>query len=60
MVIAHRLSTIMRADRVVMLDAGRVVADGTFASLRDREPLAGLLADQLSAHRHVHPGNAER
>ncbi|MGK5671292.1 thiol reductant ABC exporter subunit CydC [Micromonospora sp. URMC 106] len=63
MVIAHRLSTIMRADRVVMLDAGRVVADGTFDSLRDREPLAGLLADQLSAHRQAHPrqpGKGER
>jgi ABC-type multidrug transport system fused ATPase/permease subunit len=56
LVIAHRLSTIMRADRVVMLDAGRVVADGTFEDLRDRQPLAGLLADQLSVHRHApHP-----
>ena len=32
-VIAHRLSTIRRADRVVMLDAGRIVDTGTFESL---------------------------
>lgn len=56
LVIAHRLSTIMRADRVVMLDAGRVVADGTFRDLRDRQPLARLLADQLPVDRHApHP-----
>ncbi|MER7332713.1 MULTISPECIES: thiol reductant ABC exporter subunit CydC [unclassified Micromonospora] len=60
LVIAHRLSTIMRADRVVMLQAGRVVAEGSFDSLREREPLAGLLADQLSAHRHTHPADSER
>ncbi|TDC83920.1 thiol reductant ABC exporter subunit CydC [Micromonospora sp. KC606] len=53
LVVAHRLSTIMRADRVVMLDAGRVVADGAFDRLRDRQPLAGLLADQLPGHRQA-------
>jgi ATP-binding cassette, subfamily B, bacterial len=32
-VIAHRLRSAQRADRVVMIDAGRIVADGTHQSL---------------------------
>ncbi len=32
-VIAHRLSTLMHADRIVVLDRGRVVQDGTHESL---------------------------
>ncbi|MER5785137.1 ABC transporter ATP-binding protein [Streptomyces mobaraensis] len=33
LVVAHRLTTAARADRVVVLDAGRVVEDGTHAEL---------------------------
>jgi HlyD family secretion protein len=32
--IAHRVTTIQAADYVIMLDAGRVVGEGTFAELR--------------------------
>jgi ATP-binding cassette subfamily B protein len=32
-VIAHRLSTLMHADRIVVLDRGRVIQDGTHESL---------------------------
>ena len=37
-VIAHRLSTISLADRVVLLDGGKVAADGTHAELMATEP----------------------
>ena len=37
-VIAHRLSTIALADRVLLLEGGRIVADGTHAELMAGEP----------------------
>jgi ATP-binding cassette, subfamily B, bacterial len=37
-VIAHRPATIALADRVVLIDGGRVVAEGTHASLLGTEP----------------------
>ena len=37
-VIAHRLSTIALADRVLLLEGGRIVADGTHAGLMASEP----------------------
>jgi ATP-binding cassette subfamily B protein len=39
LVVAHRLSTIGLADRVVLLDEGRIVADGTHAELLESTPL---------------------
>ncbi len=47
LVIAHRLSTVQRADHLLVLDSGRLVEHGTFASLRD----AGGLFARL--HRHA-------
>ena len=38
LVIAHRLSTINLAERVVLVDGGRIVADGTHAGLMATEP----------------------
>jgi ATP-binding cassette subfamily B protein len=32
-VIAHRLSTVMHADRILVLDEGRVIQEGTHATL---------------------------
>ncbi|WP_051717783.1 ABC transporter ATP-binding protein [Streptomyces megasporus] len=37
LVVAHRLTTAARADRVVVLDRGRVVEDGTHAELLERD-----------------------
>ena len=45
MVIAHRLSTIRDADRIVALEDGRVVEQGTHAKLAAN---AGLYARLLS------------
>ncbi|MCU1489462.1 MAG: transporter related protein [Acidimicrobiaceae bacterium] len=38
LVIAHRLSTIALADRVVLLEGGRIVASGTHSELMESEP----------------------
>ena len=48
LVIAHRLSTISRFERVVVLEAGRVVADGPLAVVLDQCPaFRRLFGEQL-------------
>jgi subfamily B ATP-binding cassette protein MsbA len=44
LIIAHRLSTVRRADRVVVLERGRVVEEGTHASLIEQGGLFARLA----------------
>jgi ATP-binding cassette subfamily B protein len=52
LIVAHRLSTISLADRVLLMEAGRVIADGTHASLLATEPrYAEVLAAQEVATR---------
>jgi len=49
LIIAHRLSTISLADRVILLDGGQIVADGTHAELLATTPLyAEVLAQAAS------------
>ena len=38
-VIAHRLSTIMKMDRIVVIDLGKIIAEGTHAELLAKEGL---------------------
>jgi ABC-type multidrug transport system ATPase subunit len=38
LIIAHRLSTISLADRVAVVEGGRVIAEGTHAELLATEP----------------------
>jgi subfamily B ATP-binding cassette protein MsbA len=48
LVIAHRLSTIRNANRIVVLDNGRAVEQGTHAELLARDGLySHLIASQL-------------
>lgn len=49
-VVAHRLSTIERADRIVVLENGRVVEVGPHAELLERKGLyASLYRIQFAA-----------
>ena len=44
LIIAHRLATVMGADRIIVLDGGIVVAEGTHSSLVRDDPLYRRLA----------------
>lgn len=45
LVIAHRLATVMNADRIVVLNGGKIEASGTHAQLMESSPLYKRLAE---------------
>jgi ATP-binding cassette subfamily B protein len=51
-VIAHRLSTIHLAERVVLLEDGRIVADGTHEDLMANEPRYAAVLATVEEHEH--------
>ncbi|MGP0030861.1 MAG: ABC transporter ATP-binding protein [Acidimicrobiales bacterium] len=53
LIIAHRLSTISLADRVVLLDGGRIVADGTHAELLASTPLYSEVLAQAASEEQL-------
>jgi ATP-binding cassette subfamily B protein len=43
-VIAHRLATVLKADRILVMDGGRIVEEGTHASLVKKGGIYARLA----------------
>jgi ATP-binding cassette subfamily B protein len=56
LIVAHRLSTISLADRVVLLDEGRIVADGTHSELLASTPLYAEVLAQANEAESLSPG----
>jgi ATP-binding cassette subfamily B protein len=54
-VIAQRISTVMSADKILVLDKGKVVAQGKHADLMENEPIyAEIYNSQILAYEHEH------
>ena len=45
LVIAHRLATVLKADRIIVMDEGRIVETGTHKQLLKNKGLYARLAD---------------
>jgi ATP-binding cassette subfamily B protein len=55
LIIAHRLATVMNVDSIIVLEAGKLIAQGTHRELMDENPLYARLANlqftEPNAHR---------
>ena len=59
-VIAQRISTVMSADKILVLDKGRVVAQGKHADLMENEPIyAEIYNSQILAYEAEHSQTSE-
>ncbi|MDO5132361.1 MAG: NHLP bacteriocin export ABC transporter permease/ATPase subunit [Eubacteriales bacterium] len=56
-VIAHRLSTIRHCDRILVLDGGRIVEDGTYEELIEKH---GFFAELVERQRLVYNTDGEK
>jgi ABC-type multidrug transport system fused ATPase/permease subunit len=54
-VVAHRLSTVRHADRILVMDKGAIIAQGTHDDLLASSPLYRELAQQLTDAKLPHP-----
>ena len=57
LIIAHRLATVKSADRIIVMDQGRIVESGTHNSLVE---LGGVYATLAALQFNVHQGTNER
>jgi subfamily B ATP-binding cassette protein MsbA len=55
LIIAHRLSTVLRADRVVVIDRGRIIEEGSHADLLAREGVYSRLFRSQFRDRETEP-----
>ena len=55
LIVAHRLSTVINADRIIVMDAGRIVDDGRHAELMHRCGVYRLIAENQLVRESIRP-----